>query len=174
MEMAFKGLSQEQTAACGKVGNITQNFWVICCSEKESLSLICLYLWLFNSFSVYLFWSLKYRSILQIIEKIRHVLWGGFFLGSLCWILSEILAVTVSRVLHWWQWILGQGFSDSDFNIYMCFINLTETGPTGSHREVTGSSCFKVLRQKRRGMLYCKIVFSHGGTKYDAKSVIRK
>lgn len=116
--MAFKGLSQDQTAACDKVGNITQTFWVICCSEKESLSVICLCLWLFHSFSVYLFWSLKYLSTLQIMEKMKRVLWDIFH-GNLCWTLSEILAVTVSKVLRWRQWILGQGFSDSDFNIYV-------------------------------------------------------
>lgn len=49
---------------------------------EESLSLICVCLWIFNCLSVYLFWSLKYLSILQIIEKMKCVLWDVFFLGT--------------------------------------------------------------------------------------------
>lgn len=78
---------------------------------------------------------------------------GCFVLTNLCWTVSEILAVTVSRVLCWWQWILSQGFSDSDFSIYML-----HTFPwNGMQQLPQGSSCFKVPRQNWVGCCTAKL-----------------
>lgn len=119
--------------------------------QWERVSVICLHLWLVHSFSVYLFWSLKYLSTLQIIEKMKHVLWDVLFLRTL--LNSEVLAVTVSRVPCWWQWILSQGFSDSDFNIYM----LHTFSWNGMHQLPQGFSCFKVPRRNWGGCCTAKL-----------------
>lgn len=60
-----------------------------------------------------------------------------FFLGNLCWKLNGILAVTVSRILHWWQWVLGQCLSDSNFHsciLHKFYQNGTHQLTQGGHR----------------------------------------
>lgn len=89
------------------------------------------------SHSAYLFWPLRCLCTLKIIEKMKHVLCDVFFLENLCWKLNGILAVTVSRILHWWQWVLGQCLSDSDFHGYILhkfYQNGTHQLTQGGHR----------------------------------------
>lgn len=131
--MSFKGLPKDQTAPCGKVGNITQTFWVIRCSDKESLSVICLSVWLVRSFSVYLFWSLTYLSTLQIIEKMKHVLWDVLFLRTFAehWVRS-LLLLSVGSFAD------GNGYkvqaSVTQISVSICFIHFPEMECSSFHR----------------------------------------
>lgn len=167
LEMAFKGLSWGQATAHGKVGNVTWTEWFA--AVRKSFSHPSVYV----SHSAYLFWPLQYLCTLKIIEKMKHVLYDVFSLGTFAedWMGSWLLlsAGTFTDGNGYWVNALVIQIS-----IAIYLINFTKMGHTSSHREVTGSSCFKVQKQKCGEKFYCKTLFSHGEARRDAKSVTRE
>lgn len=65
MGTTFKGLSQDQTAACGKAGNITQTLRALLMSKRVSISRLSVSL-------VFVFFCCSFTLISEVLEHLAN------------------------------------------------------------------------------------------------------